>query len=245
MRSIIVAVCLFFSYLSVAVAQDAVPAEMIFRTLLINTGTKYGTAFTYDYKGRVYLVTARHLAEGVPLSSFQVWKHNGWQKLPVNKTLYPKSKKVDIAVLGTDETISQPYSITVADESSVGVAVGQQVWFLGYPFQLMSRTSDGKSYPFMRRGACSAIDGHDLSAIVVLIDGFNNEGFSGGPVIYWNFKAHRYELLSVVQGYINENARVQVNDKEVKTQLLVNSGIMVSYSAAHIKEALENETGKP
>jgi len=34
------------------------------------------------------------------------------------------------------------------------------------------------------------IDGTDANAVVLYIDGFNNPGFSGGPIVYWDFGKH-------------------------------------------------------
>lgn len=226
--------------------QDAVPGEMLMRTMLIDTGTKYGTAFKIDYQGRIYLVTARHMVEGMPTSkaTFHVWKENRWQDLTTVRTLFPKSSDVDIAVLQTDEKIAQPYQIT-ADDTGGGVTFGQQVWFLGYPFRLMTRGPSGETFAFMKRGSLSAIDSRNLDAVLIFIDGFNNEGFSGGPIIYWDFKKRQYSLLAVVKGYLNDNAIVKVNGEDVKTQYLVNSGILIGFSTKHIKEAIESGTSKP
>jgi hypothetical protein len=48
---------------------------------------------------------------------------------------------------------------------------------------------------------------------VLYIDGFNNPGFSGGPIIYWDFKKHAYRILGVVSAYKEEAAKVRVNEK--------------------------------
>lgn len=246
MRKTFALLAMFLAFVATVYAQDAVPGEMLMRTMLINNGRKYGTAFKVDYQGRIYLVTARHMVEGMPSSkaNFQVWKENRWQDLPTVRTLFPKSSDVDIAVLETDEKITQPYQIT-ADDTGGGVTFGQQVWFLGYPFQLMTRARTGESFPFMKRGTLSAIDARDPNAILIFIDGFNNEGFSGGPVIYWDFNQHKYSLLAVVKGYLPENAMAKINGENVKTQYLVNSGILIGFSTSHIREAIESGNKQP
>ena len=58
--------------------------------------------------------------------------------------------------------------------------MGQQVWFLGYPYGIASHFQSGKVAPFIKRGTMSAIDAANPDAIVIYIDGFNNPGFSGG-----------------------------------------------------------------
>ena len=76
-------------------------------------------------------------------------------------------------------------------------------------------------------------------AVVYYIDGFNNPGFSGGPVLYWEFSSHTYKILAVVKGYRNDTAKILINGKQVETNILVNSGILVSYSIQHAIDAIE------
>jgi hypothetical protein len=71
------------------------------------------------------------------------------------------------------------------------------------------------------------------------IDGFNNPGFSGGPVLYWEFATRTYKILAVVKGYRNDTAKILINGKQVETNILVNSGILASYSIQHAIDAIE------
>src|ERR1022692_1371919 len=120
-------------------------------------------------------------------------------------------------------------------------AVGQQVWFLGYPFGDTALTTrmENQILPFIKRGTISAINGSKPDAIILYIDGFNNPGFSGGPIVYWAFGSHTYRILGVVQGYKVENAKMMVNGQPADTQVLVNSGILIGYSIAHAIQAID------
>ena len=83
----------------------------------------------------------------------------------------------------------------------MGPTLGQQVWFLGYPFGdigLAGRFQD-QLIPFIKRGTISAINHDDPNAVIVYIDGFNNPGFSGGPILYCDFRKLAYGLLRVVK----------------------------------------------
>ena len=123
--------------------------------------------------------------------------------------------------------------------------MGQQLWFLGYPFGIASHFQDGKRAPFMKRGTMSAIDATHSDAVVIYIDGFNNPEFSGGPIVFWNFSKHTYELLAVVQGYKEDSAKVVVNGQHLDTQLLVNTGILTSYSIKHAMDAIAESQKQP
>ncbi len=246
---IIVLAAVFWCPTSASFAQDAVPTEILTRTLFIKIGNEAGTAFTIDHKGKLYLVTARHIVVGVPESNAIIQVHQAgiWKDYHTVKTLYPSSRDVDIAVFDTNETAPQQFGVEPMGKAD-GIAMGQQVWFIGYPFGLGSPVGEksesgllppGTVLPFMKRGTMSAIDGTNPDAVVLYIDGFNNPGFSGGPIVFWSFKSHTYKILGVVKGYREDTAKVIVNGQHVDTQLLVNSGILVGYSIRHAVDTIE------
>lgn len=63
-------------------------------------GNVTATAFKVDYKGKVYLVTARNVVSALPAleSTIQIQKVGTWQDFKVKKKLLPSSDSVDIAV---------------------------------------------------------------------------------------------------------------------------------------------------
>ena len=240
----VLAVSMVSFLISTVTAQDAVPVEILGRTLLVKAGKTTGTAFEIDHKGALYLVTAKHVVDGLKgkNAALQVWRKNGWEEVRTVKTLFPASDDVDIAVLETGEKVSQPFQIAISSTDE-GVTMGQQVWFLGYPFgdpTLTSRVGD-RMLPFIKKGTISAINASDPDAVVLYIDGFNNPGFSGGPIVYWQFSKRAYRIPGVVQGYRNDTAKLVVKGKTVDTNLLVNSGILTAYSIKHAVDAIEAE----
>jgi hypothetical protein len=56
LKLVILAIALWSFPITPALAQDAVPAEILARTIFIKVGTEAGTAFTIDYQGTLYLV---------------------------------------------------------------------------------------------------------------------------------------------------------------------------------------------
>lgn len=234
-----------FLWTSILCAQDAVPKEILDRTTYIQAGNEQGTAFKIDYKGKLYYVTAKHMVRDLPSEKPLIKFRQGseWIDLHILKILYPPRGNADIAVLATGEAVARPFQMPVASPSD-GVTFGQQVWFLGYPLIDAIHTKLANNYeaPFIKRGTVSAIDSSDPNSIVIYIDGFNNRGFSGGPIIFWGFSLHDYRILSVVSGYRNAQAEADVNGQRVDTNILVNSGILVSYSIDHAIQAIESET---
>jgi len=65
-RAVASVIVVGFCLLPQLCAQDAVPAEILQRTFLIRVGNLTGTAFTVEYKGAVYIVTARHVVAALP-----------------------------------------------------------------------------------------------------------------------------------------------------------------------------------
>jgi hypothetical protein len=127
-------------------------------------------------------------------TTLQIWQSDQWKNYEIEKTFFPSSAEVDFAVLETKEQVKQPFGILPSGQQdpSERATLGQQVWFLGYPFgdpALMSHFLDRKDMliPFIKRGTMSAIDASRPDAVVLYIDGFNNPGFSGGPIVYWDF----------------------------------------------------------
>jgi len=234
------AIALWCSLATLALPQDAVPGEILGRTLFIKAGREGGTAFSIDYRGKLYIVTAKHVVAELPKTNaiIQVMKSGKWTDIHTVRTLFPPSSDVDIAVFETDENIPQPYVVSIPAKDE-GLTMGQQVWFLGYPWGLGSRWSNGEA-PFIKRGTMSAVDATNPNAVVLYVDGFNNPGFSGGPIVYWDFSKHTYKIAGVVKGYREDTAKVLVNGEHVDTQLLVNSGILVGYSISHVIQAIEN-----
>lgn len=76
---------------SVVLAQDAVPGEILQRTKLIKGPIEEGTAFSIDYLGKLYLVTARHVVAGLPIGKavLQVWLSDKWEDMKIVKTSFP------------------------------------------------------------------------------------------------------------------------------------------------------------
>jgi hypothetical protein len=197
----------------------------------------------------MYLVTARHVVSGLPKenATIQIRQENQWRNYRTVKTIFPSSSDVDIAIFETEEKIAKPYWVTISDTG--GPTMGQQVWFLGYPWGITShiKPKDGGEIiiPFIKRGTMSAIDATNPDAVVFYIDGFNNPGFSGGPIICWEFSKHEYEIIGVVKGYKEDSAKVIVNGQHVDTNLLVNSGILVGYSISHAMDAIKGSNKQP
>ena len=107
--------------------------NVIQRTFLIRFGNSQGTAFTIDRAGRQYLVTARHVLEGIKTGeSINVWHEKQWKPIGVN-VIGVGEGDVDVIVLACGEQVSPTHPLKA---DGAGLIIGQQAYFLGaYPYR--------------------------------------------------------------------------------------------------------------
>ncbi|MCY4523397.1 MAG: hypothetical protein OXB84_01530 [Halobacteriovoraceae bacterium] len=216
--------------------------ESLHRTYLIkNVSDKTGTCFTIDIDKKQYLCTAKHLLEDFKGDYIDIMRNKQWIKLPVSLVGYG-SKNSDIIVLASKTQLSPNYLLTT-EENIVGL--GLDVYFLGFPFGYIC--SDGKTVnqgfpiPFVKKAIVSAVE-VDNACVSLLLDGHNNLGFSGGPVIYTDHSTKKTHVISIISAYRCEYQSVfdQQNEMKMPFQALANSGIIVSYSIQHALDAIAN-----
>jgi prepilin-type processing-associated H-X9-DG protein len=155
---------------------------------------------------------------------------------------------VDVAALDLGRPVTITFPLIA---SSGGLTLGQQVFFLGYPYGLgTSATAPAPpgfgELPFLKSGIVSAVDDRDPEANVLYFDGHNNPGFSGGPIVFWHSESGSFRVAGVVRGYRNEALPVlkkkKLEDPEAKAYNDLytrgNSGIVIGYDIRHIVEAI-------
>jgi len=137
------------------------------------------------------------------------------------------------------------------EPTAAGLTLGQQVYFLGYPFGLSSfgAASVPRGFgeiPFLKSGIISALDSRNPQANVLYLDGQNNPGFSGGPIVFWHSESGMFRVAGVVGGYRNEALPVLKQKDLVNPQARAyndlytraNSGIVIGYDIRHIVDAI-------
>jgi hypothetical protein len=163
-------------------ASAQVTTNVITHVLYIKAGTETGTAFTMEVDRREYLITAKHVVAALkPKDDIEIYREAHW--LPVPVKVFRCDAPIDVAVLIAPEQLT--YALSLAPNSA-DVLLGQDVYFAGYPFGLSARGEQimGK-YPIamVKKGIVSLL-GRENGADLILLDGYNNPGFSGGPIVY-------------------------------------------------------------
>ncbi len=222
--------------------SNGVPAGILARVIYLKNGEMTGTGFLIDYKEKEYLITARHVVEGLPSKNakLQEYRSADWRYLSADVIL-PNNKNVDIAVLDIHQKPSLTWNPNLGDGTPM---IGGQVYFLGFPYGLHTLYNNGEYMPLVKVGIFSGIDNSDPEEELYYIDGFNNPGFSGGPVVYIDNTKRDWHIFAVIQGYRPESVKTKIKGKPVDTGLLVNSGILLAYPLDYALKAIDAEQEK-
>ena len=159
-----------------------ITANAIQRTFRIKRGDASGTAFAIDRASRQYLVTARHVANGIASGhTIAVFHESRWKNVTVD-VIGIGEGDVDVAVLSCPTQLAPTYPL---EASAAGLAYGQPVYFLGFPFGWdggAENINRDFPMPFVKTGIISAVMFGNPTRF--FIDGHGNKGFSGGPVVF-------------------------------------------------------------
>ena len=113
-----------------------IPSELLNRILHIQYGNGTGTGFVIDRDDKHYLITARHVVEGITTGeSINISRDRQWKSFSV-KVVGIGLGTTNVAVLVTPTQLAPAHSI---EASSDGLAYAQSVYFLGFPFWLGRR----------------------------------------------------------------------------------------------------------
>ena len=160
-----------------------VTSNVISRVFHIRIDNLHGSAFTLDHEGRQYLITARHVAKGVPVARrISRAYEDGWEDIDLRVVGFGDGE-VDVAVLAGTEQLSRTFPM---EASRTGVTLAQHAYFLGFPFGWDSgaeHINEGYPVPFIKGGIVSAMK-FDGQIHKIYIDSHVNSGFSGGPLVY-------------------------------------------------------------
>jgi hypothetical protein len=202
------------------------------RTFNVRYKNSSGTAFTVDIDGRQYLISARHVFPDITGPAvIEIFHKDGWHDLPVALTGFP-STKADVIVLAPAQRLSPAYPLPI---SPAGAIIGQEVHFLGFPYGLRMEIGEMNNHfplPLVKRACLSAQIGASNEKMW-LLDGFNNPGFSGGPVVFRppGLPASDLKVLGIISAYRYEEQPAYLENKATEYRIRSNTGIVYAYHA--------------
>ena len=207
-----------------------VTANILQRTFYIKCGHSSGTCFTIDIDKRQYIITARHLVKSiVGQSNVKIWHEERWKNLPV-KLVGHSEGDVDISVIAAEFLISPIHSLGTSRD---GLYLSQDVYFLGFPYDLTGENTSSINhdypFPFVKKAIIS-----QFYKDRIMLDGHNNPGFSGGPVVFHpNSNSNELSVAGVVAGYRFEHQPVYQDERQTPLTYKSNTGIIVAYGIEH------------
>jgi hypothetical protein len=253
-------------------ADAQVTFNVLLRVLKIRAGDKIGSAFTIDVDGRQYLVTAKHMVSALKeRDTVDVWISDKWN--PLQMDIFRCQGSIDIAVLVPPQQLTVSFPL---EPSIIGMQFAQDVYFAGFPFGVYSTDAKNLSlspFPFLRKGLISAQMKDPNGEMAIYLDGHNNPGFSGGPIVYRDLSQNNawvFKVVGVVSGYQPELTPVlkpvkvkptddlsKVDGWRIKTvdgqkvryedtdqMVSTNTGIVVGYGIEHAVDLIhEHPTG--
>lgn len=214
--------------------------DAYFRTFFIKAAL-YGTAFVVNDNDREYLVTAKHLVD-TTLKEFkmQVFTNNTWEEVSVSVVGHGKGE-VDVSVFHCPSALcSTEFRLTLAQG---GFVMGQEIFFLGFPYKMWGNLGsflDGRPCAFVKRGTLSFFDAYGMQ--VLYVDALNNEGFSGGPLLFYPpAKPHEMRVAGIVSKFRIEHELVLDGAGEpTSMKVPYNTGFMVAYGMKHVVEIIRS-----
>lgn len=231
-----------------------VTANALYHVVKVRFEGTWMSGFVAEVDGHQYLVTARHLLDGKrpTVCDVELWHEKAWQSKKAT-VIYPVSPDVDIVAMDLGGPITMTGAGRPFDVDGGSIGLGQQIFFLGFPYNLSTRGNvlappGMDELAFIKSGVLSALDTSNSDAVVIYLDGHNNPGFSGGPIVYTHKKS--LKVLGVIKGF-TQVGRPVVKKKDLNNptapaheDLFVgtNTGIVVGYNIRHIIEAIRRHT---
>ena len=220
-----------------------ITTNVIQRTFHIRVGDSTGTCFTIDVDNKQYIVTAKHIAKTINENpQVKLFHGRSWKVLNIS-LIGHCDDPIDISVLATDIQLSPTYSLS---PTSANLIYGQDVYFLGFPYGLGSEAGDlNRDFPlpFVKKAIVSQMDMENKIEVIYL-DGHNNPGFSGEPVVFRSQGSRDFKVCSVISVYRYQQEHIYNGDEVTPLYHKYNTGIIVAYGIQYAVSLIQsNSTG--
>ena len=232
--------------------RGSVTTNVLLRVFPLRIGSLSGTGFTIEIDHRQYIVTAKHILSGGLPGAIEVYLDE-WTTVPVKLVGMGKDKQ-DVLVLATNRQISEVFPV---DEGTDGLILGQPVRFLGYFPRVQTSPLPGhknRGAPLVMSGIVSGFhfSDDDDGGSSIWVDGHNNKGFSGGPVVFQPTRARtedecRWKIAGVISGYVPYPAEVRSTTEGATAAVAIsNAGILRAIPMRIVRELIDaNPIGFP
>lgn len=172
--------------------------NVIQRTFHIQVGNSTGTCFTIDVDTKQYLITAKHIVRDCTgIFLLKILHEQQWKEIQVSLVGHCPND-IDISILSAQFQLSPTFPL---EPTSQGLVYGQDVYFLGFPYGMgeeVGNINRNFPLPFVKKAIVSCLQTKENGGKIVYLDGHNNPGFSGGPVVFRETNTIDYKVMSVI-----------------------------------------------
>ncbi len=183
-----------------------ITANIIQRVFRISHKGRTASAYTIEKNENQYLISASHVFEGSPeIPSVAIYQDGKWKDIHI-QTVYNSRDVGDTIVFKLPYDISPRHKISLGTEK---ITLGTWAYFLGFPFGITNPDkgiNNNFPIPFIKAGLISGLNFEREGLITVFLDGHNNKGFSGGPVVWINPQnREEIQIIGTVSSYLTES----------------------------------------
>ena len=213
-----------------------ITANVLERVVRVTCEQGFGTGFLVDHEDRQYLVTARHVVDDC--ENPEIRSRGNIVKVELERLTVP-SPAADVAVFRLDELLIKDLPLTCESD---GYVFGQDAYFLGFPFG-MTFDIGPEYFPLIKRATISGRSHLAGTRPVLLLDGWNNPGFSGGPLVFRPPTSRGLDepmrVCGIITAYRQEPSALRHEGQEISgAEVLVNSGIIIGEEIARVVETI-------
>lgn len=214
----------------------------VFKISLDTTLNNTATAFLIENTGEIFMVTARHVFPASLNSKSKirlfVKEDKKWNYMD-GTVLHHNNPKVDISIIrvfeGQKTTIKNDFILSMRN-----LIYGDEGYILGFPYNLSTDILDREfPLPLIKKVINSGTIIEE-GVQMIFLDGHNNPGFSGGPIVFKNHSksnGHVWQIVGVISAYVSQNN--ELNTPIGKMKYNENSGIVIGYSSDYIKSIIQ------
>jgi hypothetical protein len=226
-----------------------VTVGLIKSVYLIRFGGYAGTCFTLTVDDKEYVITAKHIVEGIrPGDKIGLYNGGGWDDFTITPIAI-SNHEVDIAILAPQRRVSET-GVKIEAGSLANRTMVQEVYFLGFPYggRLLVGTREYRLYSksslnhypvaLVKRGIVAGVDSSTPGDSIIFIDAMNNPGFSGAPVVVYDNKSNSPKIIGVVTARIPEE--LMAPEGTHPPPLGANSGIVIAHDISPAVDAIRD-----
>jgi S1-C subfamily serine protease len=207
-------------------------SDVMMNTFMIKTKAGTATGFLVERNNEEYFITARH-ALSKPASN------NTTIKLAIlydslfrefSGIVYLHSDTtIDLAVIKLSKKLQKLKPLATTQEHYIG----EECAFFGFPYSSFYTMVEKTYIPFVKRATVSAFNNK-----ILFLDGTNNPGFSGGPVVRLASDKN-IKIFAVITAYYPEYRQIEGASKTDVLKYYSNSGIIYTCPIMYVDHILK------